>query len=350
MSTYRGNSPLLTSAFNRTPGQATDGQTYIVVPGGQIPGLNVVVVGGALLSGGPGGGDYDDSDGLGINLARPMAAGTQYDVMSFTGNTSFVPVQGQLAGFRNLLINAQGFVNQRGYTSGAATTVANQYTLDRWRVVVSGQALGYALTSNAYTMTAPAGGVEQVIEGANVYGGTYVLNWQGTATATVNGTAVAKKGTFTLPANTNATVRFSGGTFYLPQLEYGSVATSFEQRPYSTEQDFCERYGRVLTPNGSPDIAAAAFTFSTTQAYGTYTFGRPMRIAPNVSIGGGGSAASFALLGAGGGNIACSGLVFSSAHVRGFSFTATIGTAQAQGAGTVLRFSTSPLLICDAEL
>lgn len=149
---------------------------------------------------------------------------------------------GELAGFRNLLINALGRVNVRGYVSGTVTTSANQYTLDRWRVVVSGQSLGFALTSNGYTMTAPAGGVEQVIEGSNIFGGTYVLNWQGTATATVNGVAVPKRGTFTLPANTNATVRFIGGTFYLPQLEYGAVPSQFELRMAQFEEFLCQFY------------------------------------------------------------------------------------------------------------
>lgn len=154
---------------------------------------------------------------------------------------SYTRSLGQLGGFRNKLINADGRVNQRSYVSGAATTGANQYTLDRWRVVTSGQNLAFAASGNVYTLTAPSGGLEQVIEGANIEGGTYVLNWSGTATATVNGTTRAKGEAFTLTANTNATVRFASGTVTRPQLELGSV-TAFDQRPPGVELALCQRY------------------------------------------------------------------------------------------------------------
>jgi hypothetical protein len=109
-------------------------------------------------------------------------------------------------------------------------------------VVTSGQNLTFSTTANVRTATAPAGGVEQVIEGASILGGTYVLNWTGTATATVNGNTVAKGGTVTLTGGTNATVRLTGGTFTKVQLEPGSVATSFEERPIGVELLLCQRY------------------------------------------------------------------------------------------------------------
>jgi hypothetical protein len=81
-----------------------------------------------------------------------------------------------------------------------------------------------------------------VIEGLNILSGTYVLNWTGTATATVDGVSVAKGGTVTLTGGTNCTVRFSGGTLSLPQLEPGTVATPFERRSYGQELSLCQRY------------------------------------------------------------------------------------------------------------
>jgi len=176
-----------------------------------------------------------------VVVAYQSAAGTtQAQIDARTGTAGGL-------GFRNRLINAQGLINQRAYVSGTATTSANQYTLDRWRVVVSGQNLTFTTTANETTFTAPAGGIEQVIEGLNLESGTYVLNWEGTATATVGGTAVAKGGTVTVVGGTNTTVRFIGGTFIRPQFEAGTVATPFERRPYGTEYALCERYYQILS-------------------------------------------------------------------------------------------------------
>jgi hypothetical protein len=150
----------------------------------------------------------------------------------------------QLAG-RNRVINGQGRINQRSYVSGTATGGSNQYTLDRWRVVTSGQSLTFTGNDAGRTMTAPAGGCEQVIEGANIEGGTYVINWTGTATCTVDGTPRAKGATFTLTANTNATVRMIGGTFTDVQLELGTVVTPFERLPIGDELARCRRYYEV---------------------------------------------------------------------------------------------------------
>lgn len=144
-------------------------------------------------------------------------------------------------GLRNKLINARGDINQRAYVSGTATGAANQYTVDRWRVVTSGQNLSWTTSGNDRVFTAPAGGVEQVIESTNIDSGTYVLTWTGTATATVNGTSVTNGGTIALTGGATATVKFSSGTFSLPQLEL-AVATPFERRPYGLELALCQRY------------------------------------------------------------------------------------------------------------
>lgn len=151
-----------------------------------------------------------------------------------------------LAG-RNLIINGSGRINQRGYVSGTATTGANQFTLDRWFVVTSGQNLTFTGTAAGRTMTAPAGGVGQVVEGSNVVGGTYVLNWTGTATATVNGVARAKGEAFTLTAGANVALRLIGGTYGEVQLERGTVVTPFEYFDIATETARCFRYFELGT-------------------------------------------------------------------------------------------------------
>jgi hypothetical protein len=157
-------------------------------------------------------------------------------------DTAVQSVSSSLGGFKNKLINAQGLINQRGYVSGIATTTANQYTVDRWRVVTSGQNLTFTRDQNVTTFTAPANGIEQVVEGLNIESGTYVLNWNGNATATVGGTPVSNGGTIPLTGGSNVTVRFIGDSFSLPQLERGLVATPFEYRPFGTELALCQRY------------------------------------------------------------------------------------------------------------
>lgn len=156
---------------------------------------------------------------------------------------------GQLAGFRNLLINGNPIINQRGWVSGATAATSNKYTLDRWRIVTAGQSISWTDSENVRTVTAPAGGVEQVVEGLNILSGTYTLNWVGTASATVNGSSVAKGGQVTLTGGTNATVRFSSGTFALAQLERGTVVTPFENRGITTELLLCKRYYQLAYAN-----------------------------------------------------------------------------------------------------
>lgn len=188
---------------------------------------------------------------------------------------------GPLAGLRNRLINAQGLINQRAYVSGTATTGANQYTVDRWRVVTLGQALSFTTTNNDTTFTAPAGGVEQVIEGINLESGTYILSWTGTATATVNGSAIANGGTIALTGGSNVTIRFINGTFLKPQFEIGSTATPFERRPYGLEFILCQRYLPAFNYAGSgTEDCAVGFGTSTSAGVCFFPFKVPARVAP----------------------------------------------------------------------
>lgn len=178
----------------------------------------------------------------------------------------------------NLLINGAFAINQRGYSPGAATVAANQYTLDRWRIATSGQYLLFYASGLGNFVIAPAGGVEQVVEGNNIAGGTYVLNWVGTATASVNNQARAQGETFTLTAGANATVRFVGGTVSLAKLQSGSLATAYKHRPFSTELALCQRYYQMVGAGFASAVTGGA-------AYGAWVpFVVPMRAAPTVAL------------------------------------------------------------------
>ncbi len=159
-----------------------------------------------------------------------------------TGNLTGTPIAPTPLSNRNRLINGNFSINQRGYVSGTATTGANQYAVDRWKVIVAGQNLAWTASGNDNIVTALSGGVAQVIESLNIEGGTYVLSWVGTATAKVNGTSVANGGTIAIAAGTQTTVAFYSGTVSLAQLEPGSVATVFERRQYQQELALCQRY------------------------------------------------------------------------------------------------------------
>lgn len=228
----------------------------------------------------PSGGDITTAAGDSM-IVIPLAAGWQVVAFQRASGDLFAKSLngGQFAGLRNLVINGNFPVNARGYVSGTATSGANQYTLDRWRVVVSGQSLVFSASGNGNQITAPAGGVEQVIEGVNIPGGTYVLNWTGTATATVNGTARAKGENFTLPANTNATVRLTGGTASLVQLEPGTVPTPFEHSPFSLEEFRCQRYCQPVT-----GISASGYQTSGSAVVVTVNFKVRMRATPIVTV------------------------------------------------------------------
>lgn len=181
--------------------------------------------------------------------------------------------RGALSAYRNLLINASFQVNQRGYADVGAVS-AGLYTRDRWRIVVATQAINF--NSVAGQATAPAGGMEQLIEAYAVPAGAYTLSWQGTATAQVNGVAVEKNGTVQLAGGANCSVKFLGGTVKDPQFESGPVATAFERMPLPLQWLMCKRYYRRIT--ASMQLPAIG---SGLQAY---QLEAPMRAVPAITV------------------------------------------------------------------
>ena len=219
------NNPDSTSGIVTVPKTIASGET-ITIPAGRVAVLPNVIVDGDLVveAGGeifvPAGANFSDLEGQ----------------IATKADTSYV--NSKYSGFKNYIINGKKVVNQRVLTS-----TDNSYNQDRW----------YKVGNNWF----------QGIEGDNnlIRGKTYTLSWIGAATAsyyvgtatstTINAqtfTSIANGGSFTLTisAGQNLWIKFAsdatGSTFNFVQLEEGSVATPFENRPYGLELSLCQRY------------------------------------------------------------------------------------------------------------
>ena len=202
-------------------------------------------------------------------------------------------VNSKPTGYKNLLINANGLINQRGYVSGTATVADNEYTLDRWRVVLTGEALTFSTVDNITTFTAPLNGVEQIIEDINVISGNYTLSFTGTATATISQssdnvtyTAVTANtdGSYPLVGGLYTKVTLIDGTFSLIQLEQGIVATPFENRPKSLELSLCNRYYVSTLATSENDNIIIGEAIVDYRIGITVIFPNKMRVASTASI------------------------------------------------------------------
>jgi len=221
---------------------------------------------------------YDETNN---QLKMRNSANDAWIVLGTFNQTSGVFTPNNVVPGRNLIINGSGRINQRGYTSGDVTSAANEYTLDRWRVVTSGQSLQFTGNDAKRTMTAPSGGVEQVVEGNNIVGGTYTITFEGTATCTVGGVTKSSGDTVVLGQNTNTTVRFTSGTFTNVQLEFGEVATEFEYMAYSEELARCQRY--FFKEDSSIQMFSIVDSGSSVDRAGICWFPVEMRDTPTVS-------------------------------------------------------------------
>lgn len=236
--------------------------------------------------------------GSGIDMGgNPVSNASQIDSTVINKNGENVRTEGdsysktevdsKIVGFKNLLINPNFMVNQRGYVSGTATTTANQYCHDRWRIPDSGQNVTFSTTNGVTTVTAPAGGYEQIIENINNIGGTFFLSNQGTATKTVSQssdnvtyTTVPPNadGSYTVTGGKYIKINFANGTIIKPQFEQGIKATIFENRDYGLELNLCQRYyefGRYGILN---------IQYGTSSVGAVINFKNIKRVTPTVTI------------------------------------------------------------------
>jgi hypothetical protein len=189
--------------------------------------------------------------------------GANTDITSLSGVTSINA--GPLGGFRNRIINGNFSVNQRSVT-GTVVLTAGVYGHDRFKAGASGCTYTFSTTANVTTLTISAGSLVQVVEGLNVQSGNHVLSWVGTATGKIDAGSFSASGvTGTLTGGTNCTVEFSTGTLSKVQLEPGSTATTFEQRPYGVELAQSQRYYELIY-----SLSGVAFSTTTISVGGAF--------------------------------------------------------------------------------
>ena len=203
-------------------------------------------------------------------------------IVSFPSGAGF----GSLPGFRNRLINAGFTINQRGYVSGAAL-VAAAYGHDRWRAGVGGAAYTFAQTSPDTLITIATGTLQQIVEGSNIEGGSFVLSWSGSAHARINGGAYSSSPVIVngLAAGSNVTLEFNAGALGKVQFEPGAFATSFERRQITLENVLCQRYFQsyISSVLGTLQLTAYAGSANTFVSI-IFPYATPMRTAPTATI------------------------------------------------------------------
>ncbi|MBB4305046.1 hypothetical protein GGD81_004114 [Rhodobium orientis] len=197
---------------------------------------------------------------------------------------------GPLAGLRNLLINGDFAVNQRGFAGGALA--AGSYGHDRWKAGAGGA--DYSVAAGVVTLA--SGSLVQVIEDPGLAGETVTVSVDDPSadiTVDVAGTGATifagsgrRGATVTLDAGATGEVTLSlsasGASFRRVQLETGALATPFERRPVGLEQMLCARYYTTSVPFASSGYASSAG--QTSPSWTTAPPTTALRAAPAVTV------------------------------------------------------------------
>jgi hypothetical protein len=214
-------------------------------------------------------------------------------ISSALGSSALLPAG---LGFRNLLINGDFRINQRGYTSGTSLS-SGVYGFDRWKVVTGPLALTFTAAPQGQQITIPSlGAIRQIIERANIIPGTYVLSWTGTAGGRVYNEGASAPSynlgnslTFVLDGTANVVVDMAAGgssaTVGNVQLERNLQATPFEQRPIGVETSLCQRYyQRAIGGTGGLFLATGFADAAGTGYNTTFQLKTTMRVAPTLAV------------------------------------------------------------------
>jgi len=338
-------------------------------------------------------------------------------------NSDYTGLQGDLAGLqtnitagdtaaragrKNLIINGDNRISQRGTYTSALDFVHNSYLLDRWIAGKSGGSIDGTITHSSDTVngavcktqkyivtTGHAGswiGGRQILEFPETFIGrtltvsawvksnsddARILLWDvgsgtNTAIATqahtgggaweyLSSTGTVMAGTTgltlymaTLSATAAAVTTSTGDyiEFTNVQIELGSVATDFEHRSYGEELQLCQRYFQRVASGadaGTTSLGIAAM-YSSTQLHVVIPLSVTMRVKPTVTISNGTNYYVFYRIGAAD---TFNGWTFdagsSAANRIELYVNANIG-GTAGHAGMVRCSNTNALITADAEL
>ena len=188
-------------------------------------------------------------------------------------NASWGVVDG--GGRKNLLINGNKWINQRGFVGDWSALSVGAYGYDRWKKHASG--------------------IEQIIEGGWFGAGDYVLHWVGSGSGFVNGVAVANGGSVTVDGVSNVSVVVPEDATFI-QFERDR-RTDYEVVDQGTEFIRCVRYFYKIYGNASHFAARLTGNLVVT----TIHLPAPMRTTPSILLppiyvlGGGGSTTNISL-------------------------------------------------------
>ncbi len=155
-------------------------------------------------------------------------------------------------GFKNLLINGDYAINQRGFAGGALA--AGVYGHDRMKAGTGG--CNYTVNATTGVITHTSGPIVQIIEAPRLASTQVTVSVEdpsGTITVNIDGqtgsitSGAGRRGVaLTLPSgstgNVTLTLTATGVTYKRVQVELGSTATPFEWRPAQIEMALCQRY------------------------------------------------------------------------------------------------------------
>ena len=264
----------------------------------------------------------------------------------------------------NLIINGNFTINQRSYVS-AANLASGSYGFDRWKSNFTNTTLTYTSDPAGQSVTINnGGGLQQIVERANVPAGTYVLSFSGTATGRIYNSGAtppsyaASPITFTADGLENVVVEFTatGSTKTLSKvkLELGSTATAFVYAGGTIQGELaaCQRYYYRAQATAAYSRWGTGQCTSSTAAAGFVKFPITMRTSP-TALEQNGTASNYGLTTASGGVNALSTVpTFDSATPDGSTVVFTGPSVLTAGDATQLlpNGTTAPYLGWSAEL